>query len=433
MLAVTALALVVMAAIAGWAALQTRADAAALGSAAPPALPAIGPRLRPPDAEQLAVAQPTPEPTPPPAAAPTTTATPLPTATPTLPPTFVAVAELPTVTPVPADVLSEAAPPAALLPTVQLTGLRHAWQTWNNCGPATLAMNLSYYGSPLDQAAIGAALRPFADDKNVSPHELAAYAADQGYFAEVRAGGSTELARQFLNQGIPLLIETWLEEEPNNGMGHYRLLVGYDDAAQQWTAFDSYVQSPAVSPDPAAYRGIYLPYAETDFLWNVFNHTYVLIYPPDRAPAVAAILGEAQAPGLMWQQAFNAAQRAVLQTPGDPFAHFNLGTSLVELGDYVGAAAAFDQARALGLPWRMFWYQFGIFRAYAETGRYADMVSLADATLAVTDSLEELHYWRGRGLEGLGDLAGARVAYNRALSLNPNFTLATDALAALPG
>jgi tetratricopeptide (TPR) repeat protein len=276
-------------------------------------------------------------------------------------------------------------------------------------------------------------LRPFQDDKNVSPHEMAAYAAGQGYFAEVRAGGSTDLARQFLNQGIPLLIETWLEEEPNNGMGHYRLLVGYDDAAQQWTAYDSYVQSPAVSPDPATYRGIYLPYAETDFLWNVFNHTYVLIYPPDRASAVAAILGETQTPAVMWQQAFNRAQNAVLQTPGDPFAYFNLGTSMVELGDYAGAAAAFDQARAIGLPWRMFWYQFGIFRAYAETGRYADMISLADATLAVTDSLEELHYWRGRGLEGLGDLAGARAAYHRALNLNPNFSLASTALAALPG
>ena len=37
--------------------------------------------------------------------------------------------------------------PTALPPTVQLTGLTHVWQTWNNCGPATLAMNLSYFGS----------------------------------------------------------------------------------------------------------------------------------------------------------------------------------------------------------------------------------------------------------------------------------------------
>ena len=35
--------------------------------------------------------------------------------------------------------------------TLQLTGLSHAWQTWNNCGPATLAMNLSYFGAKIGQ------------------------------------------------------------------------------------------------------------------------------------------------------------------------------------------------------------------------------------------------------------------------------------------
>ncbi|MEZ4712257.1 MAG: hypothetical protein R3A44_34025 [Caldilineaceae bacterium] len=40
-------------------------------------------------------------------------------------------------------------------PAVELTGFNHQWQTWNNCGPATLAMNLSYFGSPLNQADIG--------------------------------------------------------------------------------------------------------------------------------------------------------------------------------------------------------------------------------------------------------------------------------------
>ena len=45
------------------------------------------------------------------------------------------------------------------------------------------------------------------------------------------------------------------------------------------------------------------------------------------------------------------------------------------------AAAAFDQARQIGLPWRMLWYQFGPFEAYYETGRYDEVIALADATL----------------------------------------------------
>jgi hypothetical protein len=150
MLAVTGLALIVMAAIAGWAALHARVEAAALGSSTPPSLPSIGPRLRPPDTAQVVAALPTPEPTLPPTATPLPTPTVTPTFIPTLPPTPVAAIELPTVTPVPVAVMPEASLPAELPSTVQLTGLNHAWQTWNNCGPATLAMNLSYYGSPLD-------------------------------------------------------------------------------------------------------------------------------------------------------------------------------------------------------------------------------------------------------------------------------------------
>ena len=126
--------------------------------------------------------------------------------------------------------------PTPLPPTVRLTGLTHAWQTWNNCGPATLAMNLSYFGSRATQADIAAALRPFKDDKNVNPDELAAYVRGQGLAAQARVNGSPEILRQLVSAGVPVLIETWYEPKPNDGMGHYRLLIGFDDAAQEWIA-----------------------------------------------------------------------------------------------------------------------------------------------------------------------------------------------------
>jgi tetratricopeptide (TPR) repeat protein len=402
---------------AGQAPSTSAARSPAVTEAAPPPWPFAGPAIFP-----------TPEP-----AAAAVTATPalaayLPTPTPTPEPTAT---PLPTLTPLPTPTQTIAAVQPAP-PAVQLTGLRHEWQTWNNCGPATLAMNLSYYGSTLDQATIGAVLRIYPDDKNVSPQELVAYARDQGYAAQLRVDGSADLARAFLANGIPLLIESWLEEQPNDGMGHYRLLVGYDDAAQHWIAYDSYVHRDLVSPDPASYAGIYLAYAETDALWQVFHRTYVLIYPPDREPVVQAILGERYAPAAMWQGALATAQAETAANPNDPFVHFNLGTSLVALGDYAAAAAAYDRARALGLPWRMLWYQFGVFEAYAQMGRYAEMVQLADGVNAITDSIEEIHYWRGRGLEGLGDPVGAQAAYQRALTLNPSFAPAAEALAVAP-
>jgi len=121
----------------------------------------------------------------------------------------------------------------------------------------------------------------------------------------------------------------------------------------------------------------------------------------------------------------------VQQRSEDAFAWFNLGTDLVVLGESEQAAAAYDRARVIGLPWRMLWYQFGPFQAYCETGRYEELIALADATIAVTSNVEELFYWKGLGLQAMGDSTGARRAFQRALALNPNYTEAADALASM--
>jgi hypothetical protein len=76
-----------------------------------------------------------------------------------------------------------------------------------------------------------------------------------------------------------------------------------------------------------------------------------------------------------------------------------LGTNYVALQDWLNAAAAYDHARQLGLPWRMTWYQFGWFVAYLRTGRYDDVLALADATIKVTPDIEEMFStkaWRWR-------------------------------------
>jgi hypothetical protein len=347
-----------------------------------------------------------------PPASPTATAEPSPTATPP-PPT-------PTATPAPP-------PTAAVHPGwVRLEGIRHAWQTWNNCGPATLAMHLSFFGSRLTQEDVRRALRHHPDDKNVNPDELAAFAVAQGLQARVLVNGSHERLQAFVAAGLPVLIETWLEPEPNDGMGHYRLLVGYDEARQEWIVYDSYVAT-GIRRD-APYEGIRLSYTEVARDWRVFNRTYLVLYTAAQAETVLAILGADADETRMWERSLAQAQ-AEIAAGGDAFAWFNLGTSLTALGRYEEAAAAYDHARQLGLPWRMLWYQFGPFRAYAESGRWREVVALAQATLRTTDTVEELHYWHGRGLEALGDTAAAQAAYRRALEVNPMFMPAIEALA----
>jgi len=298
---------------------------------------------------------------------------------------------------------------ATLPASATLTGLRHAYQTWNNCGPATISMALSAFGDAGDQAEAARFLKPDPDDKNVGPEELADYARRRGLAAVVRVNGTVDGLKVLLAQGFPVIVETWFIPDPGDEMGHYRVLTGYDDAAGEFTAMDSY-----------AGPQIRLTYDELDELWRVFNRSYVVVYPRIRADEIGALLGPDVADEAMFAAAAERA-RAELAARPDAFGWFNLGSSLVGLGDLPAAAEAFDEARALGLPWRMLWYQFGPFEAYAAVGRWADVVALADANLANAENLEESHYWLGRARKAAGDLEGARRSWERALELNPNY------------
>ncbi|GAP61642.1 hypothetical protein ARMA_0065 [Ardenticatena maritima] len=246
---------------------------------------------------------------------------------------------------------------------------------------------------------------------------MAAYAERVGFVAHVGVAGDLPLLKRLLAAQFPVIIETWFLPEPDDGMGHYRLLIGYDDAEGVFIANDSY-NGP----------NLRLPYAETDALWRVFNRTYVVVAPPERADALRAVLGPLSDSANMWAHSLAQAEAAVTAAPDDAFAWFNLGTSRLRTGDIAGAVEAYDRARVLGLPWRMLWYQFGPFEAYYAAGRYEDVLALADANLKTSNDLEESWYWRGMARTALGDIDGARADFERALRLRPTYHEAEQAL-----
>ena len=318
---------------------------------------------------------------------------------------------------------------SGLPPSARLSGLTHNWQTWNNCGPATLAMNLSYFGQKVGQQEIGSLLRPDPNDKNVSLEEMAGYARSRGLAADVRVDGNADRLRHLIVAGVPILIETWHEKKPNDGMGHYRLLVGFDDTVGQWIAYDSFDARDLVKGQP--YSGIRLPYEETDRLWAVFNRQYLVIYDAARAVVVERLLSEDRDSSTMSARVLAQAQAMVQAQPNDPFAWFNLGSDLVALGRFKEAAQAYDRARRIGLPWRMLWYQFGPFQAYYETGRHDEVIALANATIATAKQVEELFYWRGLAEKATGDTTAARASWQKALELNSRYADAAAALTSL--
>jgi tetratricopeptide (TPR) repeat protein len=85
-------------------------------------------------------------------------------------------------------------------------------------------------------------------------------------------------------------------------------------------------------------------------------------------------------------------------------------------------------------PYRIVWYQTWPYWAYYYSGRFQDVINLADTTLYETISepvLEESFYWRGLAREALGDAQGAIDDMRESVRLNPNFAPGWDQLSRL--
>ncbi len=304
-----------------------------------------------------------------------------------------------------------------ILPTVALRAIKPDYQRWNNCGPTTLGMALQYFGKPDPQAEIAAFTKPNPDDRNVRPDELAAYAHRAGLHTIIRVNGTLDRLKLLLSNGVPVIVETALVKQPQGWMGHYRLLIGYDATLREFNTMDSY-DGPNVK----------ISFDDLDAEWETFNRLYLVIYDDAQAARVRALLADTLDDQTMYAQAAARARADIAADPQNAFAQFNLGSSLVGLKRYADAAAAFDQARTLGLPWRMLWYQHDPYVAYLRVGRNEEVIALADSLLSKTDDLEESHYYKGLALRALGRAAEARREFETALRYNKNYRDALNAL-----
>ena len=338
----------------------------------------------------------------------------------------------PTATPSPMPTATAVPLPAA----ARLEGVQHHFQDWNNCGPATLAMTLSYFDLFVTQSVTAAVLKPNPEDRNVSPFEMAAYVNENTpYLAMDRVNGRLDMLKQFVAHGIPVIVEIGIDPPGEfrwlGWYGHYLLVVAYDDVTEQFFVYDSWFGTSDVPLENADRNGRNLLYAEVEEYWPQFNRSYMVVYQPEQAETVAQIVGQDMDDATMWSRSLTQAQADAAADPENAFYWFNLGTSYNAAGEYEQASTAFDQARAIGLPWRMLWYQFGPYEAYYQAGRYEDVILLADVTLKDRPYFEESYYYKGLALSAIGETAAAAENLEKAATFNPNFALATVALAQL--
>ena len=355
-----------------------------------------------------------------PSLAPTQTATP----TPTLPG--------PTETPLPSPT-----PTITLTPLperIALDGVKYEDQhnRWNYCGPANLSMALTFWGWQGNRDVVGKYVKPNDDDKNIMPYEMEDFVETQaeGLEALVRYGGDIALLKRMVAAGYPVVAEKGYYERDYTGkvgwLGHYQFVTGYDDLKQVLIVQDTYIKEGKDHefPYPVFLEG-----------WRSFNYTFLVVYPLERREQVLNLLGPYADPDWATRHALEVARAETQTLTGlnQFFAWFNVGASHVNLQEYADATYAFDYAfstiyPSLGgdnlRPYRIMWYQTWPYWAYFYTGRYQDVINLANTTLLETISkpvLEESFYWRALAREALGDLPGAIDDLRESVRLNPNF------------
>ncbi|MCK6585193.1 MAG: C39 family peptidase [Anaerolineales bacterium] len=363
---------------------------------------------------------------------PTLTQTLTPTTGPTLTPTI-------TTTPLPAS--------------VNLTGFRYEDQKnrWNYCGPANLSMALNYVGWNGNRDTVAKSIKPGIQDPkldfiqqgrsdvNVMPYEMVDFVNDETEFRALsRLGGDIEIAKKLVAAGFPLIAEKGYYEKDYTGkiawLGHYQFVTGYDDARGELIVQDTWNDGPN-------FRIRYDEFMAEE-AWLSFDNLFIVVYKPEREADLMQVLGPYADP--MWAAAYalGMAEEKIAATSGidQYFAWYAKGTSHVALQQYSDAALAYDQAfvlyNSLGKddiqrPYRMMWYQTGPYWAYFYTGRYLDVINLANVTLTETISkptIEESIYWRGRAKYMIGDTPGAIADFREALRLHPNWAPAIQAL-----
>jgi len=292
-----------------------------------------------------------------------------------------------------------------------LSGGTHTFQSFNNCGPASLSMAFSYYGIALSQAELGRQLRPYQntigdnDDKSVTLAEMAEVASNQGFVAYHRPGGNEELVKRLISEGWPVISRTWLK--PDDDIGHYRVIKGYDEVTKEF-----------IQDDSLQGKDIRYSYSSFNRLWQAFNYEFLVLVPENKQAAAEAILGGTADPKQSWEEALELADTQLRSDSRDVYAQFNRSVALYHLGRYSESVEAFT-AVSSRLPSRMLWYQIEPLLAYYQLQEYAMVLSLSeDILINENRAFSELHQLRGLIFTRQGDMVQAAEAFKAARIYN---------------
>lgn len=162
--------------------------------------------------------------------------------------------------------------PAAL----GLQGVPLLRQTLNDCGPASIAMVLGYYGRNIPVADISRAVKA-SPSHYMTVGAIAQYVQPLGLASAQFSGGDINHVRQLIAIGVPVIALQYYRELGR--LPHFRVVSGFDDARRLF-----FVHDPA-----AGYVSV--SYDDFHALWETQGRTFVAVYPPSHHARVMAAVG----------------------------------------------------------------------------------------------------------------------------------------------
>ena len=305
----------------------------------------------------------------------------------------------PSTLPTPTPYALPAIPPQKILPTDY-----HIFQTFNNCGPAAFSMALRFYGITESQATLGQALRPYQvpsgdnDDKSVTLEEMAEKSKEYGFTPIHRPMGNPDLIKKFIANDMPVIARTWTK--PNEDIGHYRVIKGYDETLGIF-----------IQDDSLQNKNLEYSYSDFNEIWKKFNYEYLVLVPKDRVQIANAILGEYTDVKVAWQDAVKNSENQLRSDSNDIYARFNLSVALFNVGDYRRSVEEFEKVENL-LPFRTLWYQIEPIQAYFELGNYDRVFEITNKVLNnYNRAFSELYILRGKIYQKQGNTVAIRTLF----------------------
>lgn len=290
----------------------------------------------------------------------------------------------------------------------------HVFQSFNNCGPATLSMALSYVGISIDQSKLGQILRPYQipggdnDDKSVTLAEVADHAETYGLTSYLRPNGTIEKLEQFIANDIPVVTRTWLK--PTEDIGHYRVIRGYDKNSKE-----------LIQDDSLQGKNLRYSFDEFNTLWQPFNYEYLVIVPESKKEIAERILGDELSDTTAWANAKIRIKNELSKNPQNWHLKFALSRIHYYLGNYSESMSYFNAVENQ-LSFRTLWYQMEPLLVMYELKDYNRILDTSERILNNQNrAYSELYILRGKIFQERGQIDLARTEYEKAVFYNNGF------------